>query len=75
MFIPDFFCLCLSSNETIHTCCMFKGSASFPTGQEVGLPGDCLVEATKGNLKTFGNNFEFLSEPEFNMTGDIASIF
>lgn len=42
---------------------MFKGSASFPTGQEVGLPKTVSVKPQKGNLKTSGDIFEFMFKP------------
>lgn len=42
---------------------MFKGSASFPTGQEVGLPKTVSMKPHKRNLKTSGDIFEFMFKP------------
>lgn len=42
---------------------IFKGSASFPTGEEVEQPENSSWHHPKGNLKTLGHIVEFLSRP------------
>lgn len=55
------FCWCLGGHSIEFFLFIFEGSASFPTGEEVEIPESSSWNHLKGNLKTLGYIFEFLT--------------